>query len=244
LIVLCFLPFYISKLQISDKKPDAQLLCIFAIGLITIQFLSMTQKSYFLILKANLIWFILLLVCLLASCDQVYSPKPRGYPRIDLPEAEYQMFLLDSPYYFEHSKFAEVSKDTTRMSEPYWFDIIYKKYGATVQLTYKPITDNKQKLNELVEDSRTLISKHQIKASAIEEQIITTASGDKAFVFKLSGQVPTQFQFYTTDSTHHFLRGAMYFNTATANDSLAPVINYVSKDIIHLLQTLKWKKVK
>ncbi len=190
--------------------------------------------------KTTTILFLLCSFCLLQSCEQAYSPKPKGFPRIDLPKPAYQKLSLAAPYSFEHSAFAIVAPDTTRLSEPYWIDIIYQNLGATVQITYKPINKNTLKLNELVEDARMLISKHQAKASAIEEQEISTASGHIAYVFKLSGQVPTQFQFYTTDSTTHFLRGALYFNTATANDSLAPVIDFVSKDMIHLLKTLTW----
>jgi hypothetical protein len=37
------------------------------------------------------------------------------------------------------------------------------------------------------------------------------------------------------------LRGALYFRTATANDSLAPVIEYIKADMIHLLNTLEWE---
>ena len=48
-------------------------------------------------------------------------------------------------------------------------------------------------------------------------------NGQIASVAELEGEVPTQFQFYTSDSTHHFFRGALYFNTAMKNDSLAPV---------------------
>jgi gliding motility-associated lipoprotein GldD len=53
--------------------------------------------------------------------------------------------------------------------------------------------------------------------------------------------VATSFQFYTTDSTKHFLRGAVYVKTATANDSLAPIIHFLKQDAIHLIQTLEWK---
>jgi gliding motility-associated lipoprotein GldD len=97
-------------------------------------------------------------------------------------------------------------------------------------------------LNDLVEDARKLTGKHQIKAYAIEEAEIKTPTGDVASVFELEGEVPSQFQFYVTDSTKHFLRGALYFRTATQNDSLAPVIEFVKKDIVHLLNTLKWQK--
>ena len=49
-----------------------------------------------------------------------------------------------------------------------------------------------------------------------------------------------QFQFITTDSVNHFLRGALYFQVATKNDSLAPIIEYIKKDMIHILNTLEW----
>ena len=78
-----------------------------------------------------------------------------------------------------------------------------------------------------MEDARKLTGKHQIKATAIDERIMQMPNGMRASVFELQGEVPSQFQFYTTDSTRHFLRGALYFKTATANDSLAPVIEYV-----------------
>jgi gliding motility-associated lipoprotein GldD len=62
-----------------------------------------------------------------------------------------------------------------------------------------------------------------------------------ATVFELSGQVPTQIQFYVTDSTKHFIRGALYFETASKNDSLLPVIKYIGNDIVKMLKTLKFK---
>ena len=70
---------------------------------------------------------------------------------------------------------------------------------------------------EYVNDTYKLINKHQIKASSIKETIIKTPSGEKATIVELSGEVPTQFQFHITDSSAHFLRGALYFKTATKN---------------------------
>ena len=58
----------------------------------------------------------------------------------------------------------------------------------------------------------------------------------------MEGDVPSTFQFFTHDSTSHFFRGVLYFPTATKNDSLAPVSEYVIEDMKHLLNTLKWKK--
>ncbi|ARS36622.1 gliding motility lipoprotein GldD [Pontibacter actiniarum] len=176
-----------------------------------------------------------------AACSAEYTPKPKGYNRIDLPSQTYQQLQEEHPYTFEFSKHAKIRPDSSGLAQPHWINIIYPSLGANVQLTYKDIRNSDKMLNNLVEDARKLTAKHQIKAYAIEESEIKIPSGDVAAVFELQGEVPSQFQFYVTDSTEHFLRGALYFKTATQNDSLAPVIEFVKKDIIHLLNTLEWK---
>ena len=179
----------------------------------------------------------------LSSCGGTteYVPKPRGYNRIDLPEHAYVSLPDTFPYDFDYSTHARIKPDSSWIAERYWVNIYYPELDANVQLTYKPVEGSEQKLKEHLRDSYKLTSKHQIKASAIEETVIKTPSGKTAVVQELSGEVPTQFQFFITDSTRHFLRGALYFRTATQNDSLEPVIEYVKKDIIHMLNTLEWK---
>jgi gliding motility-associated lipoprotein GldD len=186
------------------------------------------------------LWFALALA--IVSCESEYTPKPKGYNRIDLPAQTYQPLKEAHPYTFEFSKHAKIRPDSSKIAQPHWINIIYPSLGANVQLTYKDLNGNTKMLNDLVEDARKLTGKHQIKAYAIEEAEIKTPTGDVASVFELEGEVPSQFQFYVTDSTKHFLRGALYFRTATQNDSLAPVIEFVKKDIVHLLNTLKWQK--
>ncbi|MFD2248608.1 gliding motility lipoprotein GldD [Pontibacter ruber] len=180
----------------------------------------------------------------MAACGAEYTPKPKGYNRIDLPTPAYQPLQEEHPYTFEYSKYAKVRPDSSLIAQPDWITIIYPTLGANVQLTYKAINNNPKVFNDLVEDARKLTGRHQVKAYSIEEAEIKTPQGDVASVFELEGEVPSQFQFYVTDTTTHFFRGALYFKTATQNDSLAPVIEYVKKDIIHLLNTLKWKDKK
>ena len=180
-------------------------------------------------------------ILLLAACGQEdFTPKPKGYNRIDLPPAKYQALTQQHPYWFEYSAYAKILRDSSRTAMPHWINIYYPRYQANVQLTYRPVNNNRQVLHKILEDARTLTIKHQVKAESIEGGIIKTKNGMNVNVAELSGEVPTQFQFYVTDSTHHFFRGALYFRTATANDSLAPVINYIKKDMVHLLNTLKW----
>lgn len=119
-------------------------------------------------------------------------------------------------------------------------EVYYPALKANIHLTYKRIR-KADDLKEYINDAYVLTSKHQIKASAIDEVVITTPSGKKAVIAEVSGEVPSQFQFTITDSTRHFLRGAVYFFTKVNNDSLAPAIDYVKRDALHLINSLQWK---
>ena len=180
---------------------------------------------------------------LLAGCSSApeFTPKPKGYNRIDLPAHRYQLLGGGHPYEFEYSKEAVVKRDSSYMAQPHWINVYYPKLHANVQITYMDVQRDRRLYNKMMEDARKLTGKHEIKATAIDERILKTPSGMRASVFELSGEVPSQFQFYTTDSTHHFLRGALYFQTATANDSLAPVIEYVKVDMVRMINTLRYK---
>jgi gliding motility-associated lipoprotein GldD len=192
----------------------------------------------------NILWSISFLgILILNACgssSDSYVPKPTGFNRIDLPEATYQAMKEDHPYSFEYSKQAYIRPDSSGIKEPHWIHIIYPGFKADVQITYKSLDKDPAFLAEFIDDSHRLISKHMIKASGVEESVIKTPSGKTASIYELEGEVPSQFQFYISDSSKHFMRGALYFRTATKNDSLAPVIEFIKKDIIHMLNTTKW----
>ncbi|MFD1002434.1 gliding motility lipoprotein GldD [Ohtaekwangia kribbensis] len=187
--------------------------------------------------------YILLIVSLFttASCTRDYLPKPLGYNRLELPEPAYQALPDTLPYRFEYSKHATLLADTSNIRERYWIEIYYPQIKANVHVTYKSINNNGKLLKEFLDDSYTLTAKHQIKAYAINEVITKTPSGKTAVIAELEGEVPSQFQFTVTDSSRNFIRGALYFNTHVANDSLAPAIEYMKKDIMHMINTLEWK---
>jgi gliding motility-associated lipoprotein GldD len=185
--------------------------------------------------------FFIGLAVLLSACQPDYVPKPKGFNRIDLPPHQYVSLQEDHPYSFEHSTHARVLPDTFSIAEPHWIFVYYPQLRANVQLTYKSVNQDPKKFQEMLNDAYKLTAKHQIKAYAIEEMLMQTPTGKTANVFELEGDVPSQLQFYVTDSTTHFFRGALYFPTATKNDSLAPVIEYVKTDIMHMLNTLEWR---
>ncbi len=186
--------------------------------------------------------FVVALGWMLSSCEDSFVPKPKGFNKIDLPAHEYQRLQEAHPYTFEYSKHAVVRPHQSSLSESHWIDVYYPKQDCYVQITYKDIKGNTKKFYEHINDSHKLAIKHNVKAYSIDESVSKTKQGYTATYFELEGEVPSQFQFYVTDSTDHFLRGALYFNIATRNDSLAPVIKYMKKDILHLINTLEFKK--
>ena len=176
----------------------------------------------------------------LFACDRGYLPKPLGYNRLELPTPAYQSLPDTLPYTFEYSKHATLLADTSTISERFWIEIYYPDIKSNIHITYKPLMGNQQLLKEFMDDAYTLTAKHQIKAYAINEAITTTPSGKTAIIAELEGEVPSQFQFTVTDSTTNFLRGALYFNTQVKNDSLAPAIEYMKRDMMHIINTLEW----
>jgi gliding motility-associated lipoprotein GldD len=179
--------------------------------------------------------------CRQKSENSDFVPKPKGYNRIDLPVTQYQQMTENHPFSFQYSTQAVLKPDTVRWAEPHWMYVYYPKLNAMIQLTYKPLDGDKNKMAKLIDDAYKLAAKHNQKANSIQGLAIKIPSGN-AMLMELEGEVPTYLQFYTTDSTKHYLRGALYFNTALKSDSLAPVIDYLKKDVIKLLNTLEWKK--
>ena len=195
-------------------------------------------KNYLLIIVNCLLFF----TCRQKNDSSDFVPKPKGYNRIDLPVAQYQQMAENHPFSFQYSTQAILKPDSVRWAEPHWMYVYYPKLNAMIQLTYKPLGGDKNKLSKLIEDAHKLAARHGQKAYSIQDLVLKTPSGKSAMLMELEGEVPTYLQFYTTDSTKHYLRGALYFNTALKSDSLAPVIDYLKKDVIKLLNTLEWKQ--
>jgi gliding motility-associated lipoprotein GldD len=194
----------------------------------------------------NMTRFKLILCCvvLCSSCknNNAYYPKPKGYMRLLLPQQEYRNLEGAYPYSFQYSKHARIKKDPTSDAEPFWIWVEYPSLDAMIQLTYKPINKDLEKLDKHIADAFKLAMKHQMKASAQREQIVDLPNGRKAVVMEIEGEVPTHFQFYATDTSNHFLRGAVYLKHATLNDSLKPLVDYLKKDCMKLVETISWKK--
>jgi gliding motility-associated lipoprotein GldD len=176
---------------------------------------------------------------LLIGCDQSYSPKPRGYFRIDLPEKSYIRLAENLPYSFEYPSYATITPDYNSPGETNWINVEFPAFSGSLYISYKTVNND---LIHFIEDSRALVQKHIPKANAIHESLIINDSKRVyGLIYEIEGKgAASPMQFYVTDSTSHFLRGALYFNVRPNNDSLAPVIDFLKADIQHLINTLEW----
>ena len=182
---------------------------------------------------------ILILLIMLISCDGNFTPKPAGYVRIDFPEKAYGIYSDQDQYQFEIPEYAIVERDSSPGGDPGWINVAIPSLNGTIHMSYKPVSDN---LEDYITDSRTLVYKHTVKAEGIEESPFIHRD-DRRFgmVYDLKGDVASAVQFFVTDSTHHFLRGSLYFNCRPNRDSLNPVIEFLREDIIHMIETTQWK---
>ena len=198
-------------------------------------------------MKKLAIYSFTILSTIFFSCEPTFTPKPVGFNEIQLPPHNYEEWDDGiKPYSFEKNKVAEVSDYITPgiSKEDHYVVVDYPTLGGKCYLTYKPIGKNIDTLNSLIMNSYRLADGHNVKASGIDSKVISVAKDHYAVSILLQGEVSSQYQFYLHDSTNHFVRAALYFETATKNDSLAPVIDYVKEDMNHIIKTIEWRDEK
>lgn len=173
------------------------------------------------------------------SCEGSYTPKPRGNFRLDLPEKHYVKFDTTFPYSFEYPSYAKIQFENNIPGEHYWINILFPRFKGELHLTYKELNND---LFEHLNDAYEMANKHMQKATAIRDNFFEYPQKDVyGITYQIEGVgAASPYQFVITDSTKNFIRGALYFNLRPNNDSLAPVIDYIEKDINHMIESFEW----
>ena len=184
------------------------------------------------------------LFILLPGCNSSYVSKPTGYFKIDFPQKQYRQFSEPGfPYSFEYPAYATIQRDSSFFGDatenPWWINVEFPQFNSRIYISYKEI--GKYTLDKLLNDAFNLTNKQSVKATYINDSAIATPNNIHGRFFKVSGNVATANQFFLTDSTKHFLRGALYFDAAPNQDSLRPVNDFLVADMQHLINTFKWR---
>ena len=180
-------------------------------------------------------------VLLLTACHSDYTPKPVAYLRFDMPPHEYADFDTNAlPFAFQQPRNADVIIKKNTPKETY-IDIVYPDWRAYLFLTYKPI-HSLDDLSAQVDTSYAFMKQHFDYSTGLDEQRYINPEGRVyATTYRLKGtSVASTYQFWATDSTRHFLRGALFIDCTPNNDSLSPILSYLHEDVEHLIETLHW----
>jgi len=190
---------------------------------------------------------ILIGLFIFASCEDqgLPTPKPRMYPRVKYPVKEFGAFKESyCQFSFSQPLYAKVKKEEYYFEgkplDPCWFDLEIKALNTTIHCSYYPINKPKD-FEDYVNDAFKLTGKHNVRAEYIDEILVDNQKGVTGILFELTGPVASPLQFFLTDSTSHFFRGSVYFNSEVNRDSILPVYDFVKEDVLEMIETFEWK---
>ena len=216
------------------------------------------------IIKFSAFCFLFFAFCFFfAACNSPYVSKKRGYYTIALPQRSYQKFDQPGfPYSFEYPVYAQILQDTTYFDNnpenSYWRNIDFPQFHARIFLSYKEIggkalykikqANGQYKdsfainiFDKMVADAFTLTNKNNVVSNSINDSLIHTPNGISGVFFKVGGNAATAKQFFLSDTSKNFIRGALYFDVTPNADSLRPVQDFLQKDMEHIINTFRWK---
>ncbi|MDB5201881.1 MAG: hypothetical protein JWQ27_1290 [Ferruginibacter sp.] len=210
------------------------------------------------------VWIVACCALGFIACNSTYTSKKKGYFKVDLPAHQYQAFARPGfPYSFDYPVYASIIQDSTYFDavpeNPYWINVDFPQFGARIFLSYKivggktiykiPVGGGNYKdsaginqFDKMVNDAFTLTNKNQAVTASIKDSLFQTDNGVSGVYFKVGGNAATGRQFFMSDTTRHFLRGALYFNATPNADSLKLIQDFLQKDIEHLINTFKWQQ--
>jgi len=195
-------------------------------------------------MKSKFLFILLIAFC--TSCSSDYSPKPKAYFHIDLPNPVYSEFT-DFPFFkfsISNQAFVEELKDAPagmKEKNGMGFNLIYPRLYAKVYCSYFRI--NKHDFSDFMEESRQMVYVREIRAKGVKEiEYIHPEQKVYGLVYEIQGDAASPVQFVISDSINSFFRGSLYFDSYYNRDSIAPVLEYINKDIQFIIESFRWKQ--
>lgn len=175
----------------------------------------------------------------LSACQDVPgTPKPRAYPRIEYPVRDYKLYdNPECPFTFEYPSYAEINVK----KEKCWFDLKMNAFNARIHCSYLPL-NSKEEYNDLIRDAFIIASKINERANYMEEERVTNPQGVGGLTLNWSGPAASPVHFFLTDTSAHFFKAALYFDSRVQPDSLAPISTFIKEDIDKMISSFAWKK--
>ena len=174
---------------------------------------------------------------LMFACREKQSlPKPRAFPRVEYPERSYIDYQSATcPFTFQYPSYAELNaKD-----KDCWFDLFMTSFNARLHCSYIPIK-NREEFDNLIRDAFQIGDRINERANYQEEFKVNNKLGVGGLMMEWSGPAASSVHFFLTDTTQHFFKAALYYDSKVRPDSLAPITDFIKEDINHMIATFKW----
>jgi len=180
-------------------------------------------------------------VLLFSACGEPNAvPKPSTFLRTEFPAHAYRTYTSPNHFQFKLANLFMPKTFEQTQSNYSVQEIDLGPLNGTLFLYYLAIP-TKDSLPEIINFANDKVDEHKIMADKIDfEQIIDKEKRVFGTFFELKGNVATNFQFYLTDSTQHFLRGEVLLNCRPNYDSLRPALRYLKADLQELVHSFKW----
>ena len=197
-------------------------------------------------MHTRLPYVFLLLLLTAVGCTYDRVPKPKAYPRIHFPvnEGNIHYHTDNCPYSFDLPGYYRVERKTTffdeEITDACWLNIVCDSLNATLYLSYKELGPDIT-LMRLMEEAYELTYKHTNKADYIKPREFDNGHGSVGLIYYVGGDAASNIQFFLTDTTTHFVRGALYFYARPNADSLRPVVDFMIHDLETLTDSWRWE---
>lgn len=189
-------------------------------------------------IRVALAWFLLTTV-LFTACKRETFPKPKAYPRIAYPTAQYQASeFKDVPVSFEYPTYATL--EAVKPDKKNWINLHFVQYDATLYMSF--IQTPADKAESMIQAREKMAVEQAPEASEVrKEEFEATDKRFTGYFYLTDGDTPSPVQFILTNHRGLLFDGSLVFDGPVNRDSVASVVNGLTRDIRHLVETFRFK---
>lgn len=178
-----------------------------------------------------------LLLLALGSCKKDSYPKPVAYPRIQYPTAEYQVAQLPDVS-FEYPTYTTM--DVHAAGKEHWVNIRFGRFSATLFMSLAKVPISQ--LDTMLRVKEKLAIEQAPPTSEVRKEEFEAADHRFTGYFYLTdGNAPCPIQFIVSDHQGKLYQGSLLFDQALNRDSLVSVVDGLTRDVRHLVETFHFK---
>lgn len=169
-----------------------------------------------------------------------YTPKPRGYFRIEPPAASYRDTSVSPlPFAFSLSDQAFIQMKTGEDTAQQWFDIRYPGLHARIYCSY--LSGTEERLMQAYAEFLRISDPFGKQGTKEMEPAWSRSDGNLYGEFFYEPEnIVSPIRFVIFGDSSKLLRGMLFYDGTVNPDSIAPVNDYLRHDLIHLIRTFKY----